>query len=174
MPTGGDQVRFFTTELAYDGIRMAYFGIKKDTLYLNSVTEVNHDDGLFTVKGCKNAGECDDSNSVFLTVQPRAAHHLWKFSQGKGLFIPDQEIASVSPGNNSFAYVVTSYGSRWRGARALQAYPEVLNIKRIEMPASNTATKAFKNAQNDSGKGQTPGQTATATAKAPARTPAAE
>jgi hypothetical protein len=138
---GVEQARYITSEPVYDGTRMAVFGVQTDTLYLNSVTEVDHKNEIFTVKGCKDYGDCDDKNSVFFRVEPRLMHQMWKwFNKGNPFFIPGQEVAPITSGAAPFAYEVQSYGARWRFAKYFQAYPEILSVRRIEMPTSVATT----------------------------------
>lgn len=138
---GGDHVRSFTTEPVYDGARMAAFGIRTDTLYINSYSEINHEKELFTIKGSTSPTEGNDETARMLKVEPRMAHNLWNFVHGKGIFMPDREVTSIIPGGN-YPYAVTHYGSRWKLTRlfGLRAYPEVLSIERLD-PATIPGAK---------------------------------
>jgi hypothetical protein len=142
---GGDYARSAVetviTEPIYDATRMALFYHNKETLFLNHTTEIDHDKGLFSVRGCKVTENCDTENAVYFRVKPSFMNSAWNLvTKGNPFFIPDQVVSSITPGVNRCE--VISYGARWRVMRYAQAYPDMLDAKCTPITVNDAFTKS--------------------------------
>ncbi|MEZ0261514.1 MAG: hypothetical protein ACAH80_10925 [Alphaproteobacteria bacterium] len=157
------------TEPVSDGIRMALFMHKSETMYLNDQHVVNEAENIWVVKGTTtpNGGV---EETVLFKVKPSLAHDIWQWrTKGDPFFMPDRVVGPVAPGANNKC-TVTYYGARWRIANWLQAYPYLLDVK---CESSTPAPQAPANQFNQAVQGQTQAPTpAPAAVHAPAPAPA--
>ncbi|MDE1151196.1 MAG: hypothetical protein PW788_01565 [Micavibrio sp.] len=132
-------------EPMYDGARMTTM-MHKDVYYLNDQHMASHEDNTWVVKGTREKGAGVDEATLF-TVKPSLAHDIWNWThKGHPFFIPDQVVAPVAPSNNQ-AYIVTSYGVRWRMAKWLQAYPVMLDAQPVTEAQAAAFNKAVANGE---------------------------
>ena len=130
-PTGvGSFIRFFTVEPIVDGILMTT-SMRIETFYLNNTEEIEPEENIHSVRGCKSEGVCAEKDAVYFRVKPRLAHDIWKFiNYSNPIYVPDHVVAPIAPGVNKCS--VTYYGYRmtssWiaRLLRSLQLYPVML------------------------------------------------
>jgi hypothetical protein len=126
----GNLVRFITVEPIFDGILIAT-SLRKETFYLNSSEEIDPVENIYSVRGCKHEGMCEEKDAVYFRVRPRLSHDIWKFVMyDNPIYVPDHVVAPIAPGVNTCT--VTYYGYRmtssWiaRLLRSLQIYPTML------------------------------------------------
>ncbi len=130
-PTGlGDAIRFVTIEPVSDGILMAT-SMRTETFYLNNSEEIDHEENIHSVRGCRAAGMCAEADAAYFRVRPRLSHDVWKlWKYDNPIYVPDHVVAPIAPGVNKCS--VTYYGYRmtssWiaRILRSLQFYPTML------------------------------------------------
>ncbi len=129
----GSAVRFVTIEPLADAILI---GLSKRTevFYLTQSDEIDPENNVHSVRGCRKRGECAEIDAAYFRVQPRLAHDVWKLvSYGNPVYVPDHIVAPIAPGLNECH--VTYYGYRmtssWiaRILRSLQFYPTMLEAK---------------------------------------------
>jgi hypothetical protein len=126
----GNTVRFFTIEPLVDGVLI---GLSKRTevFYLTQSDEIDPENNIHSVRGCRKRTECAEVDAAYFRVQPRLAHDIWKlWVYGNPVYVPDHIVAPIAPGLNECH--VTYYGYRmtssWiaRLLRSLQLYPTML------------------------------------------------
>ena len=129
----GSAVRFFTVEPVVDGVLI---GLSKrtETFYLSQSDEIDPENNIHSVRGCRKRGECAEVDAAYFRVQPRLSHDIWKlWMYGNPVYVPDHIVAPIAPGLNECH--VTYYGYRmtssWiaRVLRSLQFYPTMLEAK---------------------------------------------
>jgi hypothetical protein len=129
----GSAVRFFTVEPVVDGVLI---GLSKrtETFYLTQSDEIDPENNIHSVRGCRKRGECAEVDAAYFRVQPRLSHDIWKLLMyGNPVYVPDHIVAPIAPGLNECH--VTYYGYRmtssWiaRVLRSLQFYPTMLEAK---------------------------------------------
>ena len=129
----GSAVRFFTIEPLMDGVLI---GLSKRTevFYLTQSDEIDPENNIHSVRGCRKRGECSEVDAAYFRVRPRLSHDLWKlWMYGNPVYVPDHIVAPIAPGLNECH--VTYYGYRmtssWiaRVLRSLQFYPTMLEAK---------------------------------------------
>lgn len=129
----GSAVRFVTVEPIADAILI---GLSKrvEVFYLTQSDEIDPDNNIHSVRGCRKRGECAEVDAAYFRVQPRLAHDVWKLlTYGNPVYVPDHIVAPIAPGLNECH--VTYYGYRmtssWiaRILRSLQFYPTMLEAK---------------------------------------------
>lgn len=102
-----------------------------DHINLTFSQEIYPELDIHSVKGCEQI-PCTDSNSLYFRVGPSLFNWIWWAVHRHQWFLPDQVAGTVPPGNNKC--IATTYGVRWRITIFLgvNAYPEILDIKRCE------------------------------------------
>jgi hypothetical protein len=129
----GSTVRFFTVEPLVDAMLI---GLSKRTevFYLTQSDEIDPENNIHSVRGCRKKGECGEVDAAYFRVQPRLSHDMWKlYMYGNPVYVPDHIVAPIAPGLNECQ--VTYYGYRmtssWiaRVLRSLQFYPTMLEAK---------------------------------------------
>jgi len=137
----GSTVRFFTIEPVMDGILI---GLSKRTevFYLTQSDEIDPENNIHSVRGCRKRGECSELDAAYFRVRPRLSHDLWKlWMYGNPVYVPDHIVAPIAPGLNECH--VTYYGYRmtssWiaRVLRSLEFYPTMLEAKCTYLGSSN-------------------------------------
>ncbi len=147
-PTGiGHSIRFFTVEPIIDAALMAT-SMRTEIFYLNHSEEIDPDENIHSVRGCKSEGICTERDAAYFRVRPRLSHDIWKLIKyDNPIYVPDHVVAPIAPGVNKCT--VTYYGYRmtssWiaRLLRSLQFYPTMLEctcnyIGGHEQPLPNT------------------------------------
>jgi hypothetical protein len=129
----GEAARFFSTEPLCDSVLIAT-SLRTEVFYLSQSEEVDPEQNVHAVRGCRSRGECSELDAVYFRVRPRLAHDVWKlFAYGNPVYVPDHVVAPIAPGINECH--VTYYGYRmtasWiaRILRSLQVYPTLLEVK---------------------------------------------
>ena len=129
----GSAVRFVTVEPLVDAVLI---GLSKRTavFFLTQSDEIDPENNVHSVRGCRKRGECAEVDAAYFRVQPRLAHDVWKLLvYGNPVYVPDHIVAPIAPGLNECH--VTYYGYRmtssWiaRILRSLQFYPTMLEAK---------------------------------------------
>jgi hypothetical protein len=137
----GSTVRFFTVEPIVDGMLI---GLSKRTevFYLTQSDEIDPENNIHSVRGCRKRGECAEVDAAYFRVQPRLSHDIWKlWMYGNPVYVPDHIVAPIAPGLNECH--VTYYGYRmtssWiaRVLRSLQFYPTMLEAKCTYLGSDN-------------------------------------
>ena len=137
----GSTVRFFTVEPIVDG---TLIGLSKRTevFYLTQSDEIDPENNIHSVRGCRKRGECAEVDAAYFRVQPRLSHDIWKlWMYGNPVYVPDHIVAPIAPGLNECH--VTYYGYRmtssWiaRVLRSLQFYPTMLEAKCTYLGSNN-------------------------------------
>lgn len=141
----GDAVRFVTVEPIADTV-LILATKKTETFYLNNSEEIDHEENIYAVRGCKHDGQCTEKDAAYFRVRPRLAHDLWKlWTYGNPIYVPDHVVAPIAPGVNRCE--VTYYGYRmtssWisRLIRSLQVYPTMLEASCTFLGIENKGTK---------------------------------
>jgi hypothetical protein len=159
------------TEPIGDGVRMALFMHKNETIYLNDQHVVNEAENIWVVKGTTtpNGGV---EETVLFKVKPSLAHDLWQWkTKGDPFFMPDRVVGPVAPGANNKC-TVTYYGARWRIANWLQNYPYLLDVKcESSTPMGQAPVANFNQAAQPGAQAQTPAPGAAVHTPAPAPAP---
>jgi len=126
----GSAVRFVTIEPFVDAILMG-FSKRTEVFYLTQADEIDPENNIHSVRGCRKRGECAEVDAAYFRVQPRLSHDIWKLvTYGNPVYVPDHIVAPIAPGLNECH--VTYYGYRmtssWiaRLLRSLQFYPTML------------------------------------------------
>lgn len=129
----GSAVRFVTVEPLVDGVLMA-LSKRTEVFYLTQSDEIDPENNIHSVRGCRKRGECAEIDAAYFRVQPRLSHDVWKLvTYGNPVYVPDHIVAPIAPGLNECH--VTYYGYRmtssWiaRILRSLQFYPTMLEAK---------------------------------------------
>ena len=129
----GEAVRFVTVEPIVDAILIGC-SKRTETFYLAQSNEIDPDNNIHSVRGCRRRGVCAESDAAYFRVQPRLSHDIWKLVEyGNPMYVPDHIVAPIAPGLNECE--VTYYGYRmsssWiaRVLRSLQFYPTMLEAK---------------------------------------------
>jgi hypothetical protein len=129
----GSAVRFVTVEPITDAILIA-LSKRTEIFYLTQSDEIDPENNIHSVRGCRKRGECAETDAAYFRVQPRLMHDLWKLiAYGNPVYVPDHIVAPIAPGVNECH--VTYYGYRmtssWiaRILRSLQFYPTMLEAK---------------------------------------------
>ena len=129
----GSAVRFVTVEPLLDGMLMAV-SKRTEVFYLTQSDEIDPDNNIYSVRGCRKRGECSEIDAAYFRVQPRLAHDVWKLvTYGNPVYVPDHIVAPIAPGLNEchVTYYVYRMTSSWiaRILRSLQFYPTMLEAK---------------------------------------------
>jgi len=137
----GNMVRFITIEPIIDTASML-ISLSTEEYFLTHSEEIDSDNNIHAVRGCRFRNECTEKDSVYFRVKPRLSHDAWKLIQyGDPFFIPDHVVAPIAPGVNKCQ--VTYYGYRmtssWisRIMRSLQLYPVMLEANCVFVGAVN-------------------------------------
>jgi hypothetical protein len=124
------------TEPVMDGVRMTAMMHKNEVMYLNDQHIYDAKENVWVVKGTTDPNGSVE-NTVLFKVKPSLAHDLWQWkNKGDPFFKPDRVVGPIAPGANNKC-IVTYYGSRWRVANWLEAYPYLLDVKCESTPAAN-------------------------------------
>lgn len=99
---------------------------KADSIYLIQSEEIYPDDNTWAVRGCYNQ-TCDSDSSLYFRIRPSLFHHLWSFSHGGGVFLPDIVGSSVPTGLTKCN--IKSYGLRLKILMTFDIYPTILDIQ---------------------------------------------
>jgi hypothetical protein len=126
----GNSIRFFTIEPLIDGLLIAS-SMRTEIFYLNHSEEIDPENNVHSVRGCRSEGVCTERDAAYFRVRPRLSHDIWKLIKyDNPIYVPDHVVAPIAPGVNRC--MVTYYGYRmtssWiaRLLRSLQFYPTML------------------------------------------------
>lgn len=126
-----------TAELAIDSGRMATT-MQTEVVRLNDVKNgADHNEWAVTGARFRNGAE----EPTIFQVKTSIANDLWNIAHHGRTFYPDDVTASIAPGADAL-YEVTYYGNRWRVNDWVQAFPEMLSVRRL----SAQETAAFNEA----------------------------
>ncbi len=141
-------------ELTVDTARMSST-MQTEVVRLNDVKN-GADHNSWAVTGARFRHGAEEP--TIFQVKTSIANDIWNLAHHGRTFYPDDVTASVAPGADAL-YQVTYYGNRWRINDWVQAFPEMLSVRRL----NTEETAAF----NAAAARQAQALTATVTAPAP-------
>lgn len=126
-----------TAELGIDGVRMSTT-MTTEVVRLNDVKNgADHNEWAVTGARFRNGAE----EPTIFQVKTSIANDLWNIANNGRTFYPDDVTSPIAPGADAL-YEVTYYGNRWRVNDWVQAFPEMLSVRRL----SAQETAAFNEA----------------------------
>lgn len=116
-----------TVELGVDTARMTT-SMQTEVVRLNDVKNTG-DQNVWSVTGMRFRDGQEES--TIFKVKTSIANDIWNMFRHGTPFYPDDVTAPVAPGANDL-YEVTYYGNRWRVNDWIQAFPELLSVRKLD------------------------------------------
>lgn len=147
-----------TVEMAVDTGRMATT-MQTEVVRLNDVKNTS-DHNMWAVTGSRVRNGVEEP--TIFHIKTSIANDIWSLAHHGKTFYPDDVTAPIAPGADAL-YEVTYYGNRWRINDWVQAFPEMLSVRRLSADEAAAFNAAAARQQ-----AQTPAVTAPASVQTPA------